>query len=135
MANDSSHRASPTPHSRPSAHTNVSSDGSRYTSLPEVVVVKDLGKEVVRPNGKEVAETFAYGLPTTEHTGIDAEQVKIQQFPQSLSSRARSLRILKRITAVVIVLIVLGLALGLGLGLGLKPDKCVVTEQGKHFDS
>jgi hypothetical protein len=104
-------------------------------SLPEVVVVQDLGKEVVRPNEKEVTETFAYGLPMTEHTGIDAEQVKSQQFPQSLSSRVRSLRILRRITALVVVLIVLGLALGLGLGLGLKTDKCAVTEQGEHFHS
>jgi hypothetical protein len=130
MAKDSSQRRSSTPHSRPSSHNNGSRDDGHYTSLPEVVVVKDLGKEVVRPNEKEVTEDFAYGLPTTDaHLSSKSEH-----FPQSLSSRERHLRILKRVVALVVVLIVLGLALGLGLGFGLKPDRCAVIEQEQHFD-
>ena len=131
MANDWGQRRSFTPHSRPSSHANGSRDDGHYTSLPEVVVTRDLGKEVVRPNEKEATEDFAYGLPTT-----DAHHPsKSEQFPPSLSSRERHLRILKRVVALVVVLIVLGLALGLGLGLGLKPDKCAVTEHGRYFNS
>ena len=130
MANDWGQRRSSAPHSRPSSHTNGSRDDGHYTSLPEVVVVRDLGKEVVRPNEKEATEDFAYGLPTTDahHTS------KSDQFPQSLSSRERHLRILKRVVALIVVLIVLGLALGLGLGLGLKPHRCAGIEQEQHFD-
>ena len=112
-----------------------------YSSLPEVdersreAKISDPGIEVDRPYEKQLAEDFAYAIPMSQHASPDAGDVSERKQPlQSVSSRAKSSRLMRRVCAVVAVLIILGLALGLGLGLGLKTDKCVAIACERHLD-
>lgn len=93
---------------------------SRFSSYP--------GMEVKRPEGKERAEDFAYGIPMAPNGYLDSGDAFGAQPPQqNLSSRENTFRIARRICAVLVVVTILALALGLGLGLGLNPDKFVMS--------
>ena len=95
------------------------------TAFPEVIE-QHVGKEVARPEEKEIVEDLAYGLPAQPGEYSAERPYGSDSSPHDVGKRKR--RILSLICATIVALVCLGLGLGVGLGLGLKSKKWVNME-------
>ena len=141
MAQYRGHAGSAAPYSTQPVSGATFTNHAAFSSLPEVAdhsrgfytrssqLTSDPGIEVKRPDGKEKAEDFAYGIPMSQNGHYKSgDGYGAQPTQESLSSKEKSFWILRKACAVVVLVVVLSLALGLGLGLGLKSNKYAVAD-------